>query len=148
MKIADTNLAAVLCRDTECYWLNRSGVAFAKGGEPSGGIILAIVDKTARPITEGEEVVKPEVLAELLFIKSRMLGDLNIGTKKIETTDPKLEDFDFLTARNWILRLSTAENAYKNLDILRRVLAEIGSGESALDYIDMRVPNKVYYKNR
>ena len=68
------------------------------------------------------------------------------GYKSI--SDVKVGDevsaFDFQTNQNWRVLLSTANNAYATIDILKNTLREIG--ERPVEYIDLRIENRVYYK--
>lgn len=145
----DKNLTAVLCRATDCYWLNEKGMAYHNGMRFSGSLILLISDKTSRPLALGQQLIKPETLSELAFLKKRILEETEIGLRAGETQDLKLEDFDFMTNQGWPLRFSVSENAYKTLAVLEQTLAQIDPQDiSRLEYIDLRVPSKVYYKFR
>lgn len=145
----DKNLIAVLCRATDCYWLNEKGIAYHNGIRFSGSLILLISDKTSRPLALGQQLIKSETLSELAFLKKRILEETGIGLRAGETQDLKLEDFDFMTNQGWLLRFSISENAYKTLAVLKQTLAQIDPQDiSRLEYIDLRVPSKVYYKFR
>lgn len=148
-KANDKNLIAVLCRATDCYWLNEKGIAYHNGIRFSGSLILLISDKTSRPLALGQQLIKSETLSELTFLKKRILEETGIGLRAGETQDLKLEDFDFMTNQGWLLRFSISENAYKTLAVLKQTLAQIDPQDiSRLEYIDLRMPNKVYYKFR
>lgn len=147
-KTRDKNILAAVCRDSACYWLNKLGVAFSQSGKLSGNIVLNIEDKTSRELKIGSELVAPATLAELLFLRNRITEDIGISLVSGETQDSNLADFDFAAAEGWKLRLSTSENAYKTLETLKQTLAEVSKTApiSMLDYVDLRIPNKVYYK--
>lgn len=145
--VSQKDLTAVVCRESDCFWLNKNGKAFYQGANFSGSLILSLDDKTSRELKLGSELLPPHILGELLFVKDRLRADLAVSMESIETADPKLQDFDFITTAGWILRFSIAENAYKTLETLKKTLGQIGPDSLLrLDYIDLRVPNKVYYK--
>lgn len=146
--IKDKNLAAVVCRLENCFWLNNNGLAYNQSGRMGGNIVLSVEDKTDRDLAVGEKLLNSNTLAELAFLKSKILEDLGLGLKEGETADLNLADFDFTTNEGWKLRFSVNENAYKTLETLKHSLAEITktAPTSALEYVDLRIPNKVYYK--
>ena len=144
----DRALAAVVCRAGECFWLNRDGVSFNKSGRTAGNLVLSFEDKTGRDLKVGERLLDPNVLSELAFIKQRAYSELGLNLKIGEVDDAKLLDFNFITQEGWLLKISTGQNAYKTIEILKQTLAEIkkAAPTAGLEYIDLRVPNKVYYR--
>lgn len=150
VQAADRALAAVICRGEECFWLNKEGISFNKSGRTSGNLVVNLEDKTGRELKIGNELLGAEFLAELSFIKRKVYEDLSLNLRSGEIGDSSLKDFNFITNEGWLLRLSVAENAYKTLETLKQTLAEIKktAPTAGLEYIDLRVPNKVYYKFR
>ena len=144
----DKNLAATICRGDDCFWLNKDGIAFGKSGKTGGNLVLSFEDKTSRNLDIGQVLLKPESLAELLFLRKRISEDTGVFLKSGETIDLNLNDFDFKTADGWTLKLTLAENAYRTMETLKKTLEEVKKTApvSALDYIDLRIPNKVFYK--
>lgn len=146
--ISDKNLAATICRGEECFWVNKDGFAFGKSGKTGGNLVLSFEDKTGRELKIDAQLIKPETIAELLFLRKRISEDLGIYLKSGDTSDLNLNDFNFTTGDGWILKLSISENAYKTIEILRQALGEIKKTAplSGLDYVDLRIQNKVFYK--
>lgn len=147
-KMLDRDSVATLCGGEECFWLNKSGIAFQKSGKIGGNLVLIIEDKTNRNLGIGQELLKPESLAELLFLKKKISEDIEIPLMYVETDDLNLNDFDFKTTEEWILKITLSENAYKTAETLKKTLEEIKktAPTSALDYVDLRISNKVFYK--
>ncbi len=148
IKPVNQTLVAVICRKDNCFWLNEDGISFNQGGRTEGNIVLNLEDKTDRGLKVGDNLLAANILAELSFLRQRMQEDFDLNLKTGETNDANLNDFDFTTSEGWLLRFSVAENIYKTLETLKRTLEEIKktAPSSGLEYIDLRVPNKVYYK--
>ena len=146
----DRALAAVVCRAGECFWLNREGVSFNKSGKTAGNLVMNLEDKTGRDLKVGAELLNPGVMAELFFLKQRIYEEFGVSLRMGEIDNAKLSDFNFITQEGWALKISIGQNAYKTLETLKQTLAEISKTNStaSLDYIDLRIPNKVYYKFR
>ena len=146
---ATGGLYAVLCRNENCFSLDKNGVAYAATGRMSGNLILTLEDKTERNLKLGDRFLDAETLAKLYFIKASVAQNLGIGLTSAEIQDSNLTDFDFMTDQNWVARVTLRENAYKTVETLKRTLEQIGpSNIPLLDYIDLRITNKVYYKFR
>lgn len=149
VNVTTESLYAVLCQNEDCFSLDKNGVAYAATGKMLGNLILTLEDKTSRNLKLGDKFLGVEALAKLYFIKENIARDLGLGLASAETEDSNLEDFDFMTDQNWILRVTLRENAYKTLETLKRTLAQIGpSNTPLLEYVDLRIPNKVYFKFR
>lgn len=147
---ADRELAAAICRSENCFWVNRGGVAFGQSGRVGGNITLGFDDKTGRTLEVGRQLLKPESLAELLFLRKRFSDESNVLLKEGETVDSDLKDFNFKTNEGWTLKFTLVENAYKTIEVFKKTLEEVKktAPTSALDYVDLRIPNKVFYKFR
>lgn len=149
-KNLNRDLVCVLCRGEECFWINKYGIAFGKSGKTAGNIVFSLEDKTERNLELGKELLKQESLSELIFLINKIQNDIGISLEYIETEDSNLNDFDFKTSEGWILKISLLENAYKTVEVLNGAIEEVKktapSGTSGLDYIDLRIPNKVFYK--
>ncbi len=145
---SDQNLLAVICRDADCYWLNKDGIAFNKSSQLSGNIVLNLVDHTSRELQLNSKMIEPESLAKLLFLKSNLSQNSGVSLITAETQDASLNDFDFTTSGGWHIKLNLSDNAYKILETLKQALTDIAktNSTSTLDYLDLRIPNKVYYK--
>ena len=148
--IKDKWLAAAVCRLESCFWINHNGWAYNHSGRMGGNIVLTVEDKTDRNLAVGEKLLDAQTLAELKFLKEEILEELGLGLKAGETADSNLSDFDFVTSEGWVLRLTVNDNAHKTIETLKQSLAEITqtAASSALEYMDLRIPNKVYYKFR
>lgn len=145
---ADRVLAAMVCRQPDCFWLNKEGVSFGQGGEAGGNIVIVLEDKTNRELKIGAQLVSPETLAKIDFFKNKLSEDFGLEIRSGETEDSHLADFDFTVKTGWVLRLNLAENVYRTLETLKQTLAEIKktAPTATLEYVDLRIPNKVYYK--
>jgi len=142
--IAVGGLYAVLCRNENCFSLDKNGIAYADTGRMSGNLILTLEDKTERNLKLGDKFLDAEALAKLYFIKSIMAQNLGIGLTSAEIQEPNLTDFDFRTDQNWILRITLRENAYKTVETLKRTLEQIGpSNIPLLEYVDLRISNTI-----
>ena len=104
----------------------------------------------SKELKVGEKLLDPKILAKINFLKGELENNYSIKLIDTKTEDSNYSDFDFTTSEGWVLRLNLSENIYKTLETLKQSLVEIKkSGPTALlDYLDLRIQNKVYYKFR
>lgn len=138
VEVKNQKMAAVSCVSGECFQVNSDGIAFQKSPRPSGSLVFVI--------EYIEKNLPPEELAELLFLRQRAQEELGVmfTLAKVNASEPT--DFDLETIDGWVVRVSTSNNANATLEILRRVLDELGSARSRLEYIDLRLAARVYYQ--
>lgn len=149
-QIKDRRMVAAICYETSCFSMNRDGVVFAQISQPSGNLIFRIDDATGRtePVI-GQEVLAPSTLAEVMFFRKEIKNELGVLVTRAVAAEKTLTDFDLYTSPGWLVRVSTKNNAPASVEILRRTLAELATSTLAqLDYIDLRLPARVYYKTR
>ncbi|MDP3800423.1 MAG: hypothetical protein Q8Q90_03310 [bacterium] len=144
----DKTLSAVICQTEKCFWLNKEGVSFNEGAKVSGNMVTVVEDKTNKELKVGDKLIDPKTLGKINFLKEELATKFEIKLLDIKTEDSNYSDFDFTTSEGWVLRLNLSENIYKTLETLKQSLVEIKkSGPTALlDYLDLRIQNKVYYK--
>ncbi|MDP3764051.1 MAG: hypothetical protein Q8Q95_00310 [bacterium] len=144
----DKTLSAVLCQTGKCFWLNKEGVSFNEGAKVSGNMVPVVEDKTNKELKVGDKLLDPNTLGKINFLKEELATKFEIKLLDTKTEDSNYSDFDFTTSEGWVLRLNLSENIYKTLETLKQSLGEIKkTGPTALlDYLDLRIQNKVYYK--
>ncbi len=128
----------------DCFWFDKEGVTFAQAPAAEGNLIYKVNDFSGRPLQSGNNVLEKKFLTNLIKIfevlekanlKVRSLRLENLALQEIivePVTDfsPKIY---FSLKADPIFGLSTL-TSFKNIDLVK------------IDYIDLRVPNRAYYK--
>ena len=136
--------SGVICASI-CVLVDEQGVAYQEIPRPEGNLLLTI-DMPSRDLRIGERLITKEVLEELSFIQEQAAEELSVSLGRAAALDSAQNEFEFQTDDGWRLKLSVANNAYVTLGVLGRVLAELGDKRATLEYIDLRVENRVYYR--
>ncbi len=145
--IKNQETAAIFCFTDECFLINIEGIAFKKSSRPSGNLLFLIEDKARENFIEiNDEVLDTHTLKELLFLRKKISDNFSLRLGNAQTYDRDMADYEFETSEGWLLKLSTSNNANATLEILGRALNELGSTSANLEYMDLRLPTKVFYK--
>ncbi|MBI2676459.1 MAG: hypothetical protein HYX21_00685 [Candidatus Yanofskybacteria bacterium] len=131
----------------KCFYFDKNGVAFETSADSDGPLLLRIEDEKGRFEKLGQAVADKELLSFILSIRPE-LEKIKIDIKKI--TIPAVEYFriDAETSEGWKVYFSTRDDLKNQVNSLNVFLSQKISPEkrSQLQYIDVRIPNRVYYK--
>jgi cell division septal protein FtsQ len=129
--------------DSNCYWLDKTGVAFAFAPQSEGFIIPKVLAENSQPLKLGQlffnnpDLVKNtlEIIKQLqnssLVVSKFLIKDLNLQEMTAKTAGPEL----YFSLRYLPQNFS-------------QILASLGNRVDfqKLNYIDFRVVNRIYYK--
>lgn len=145
--------ALLLLSSRQYYFVDVEGIAYEEARlETLPGIVLPVVknnDQTAQLIL-GTQVVDRNFI-DFVTVTTK---DLPVITeaKVVETRIPSLaaREVHFILDNNWQIRFEVTRPPAGQLDVLKQLLANniTPDERSSLDYIDLRIPNRVYYKTR
>lgn len=153
VKLEERDNSALYCVAENCAYVDENGLVFEKAPYFSGAVFLKIIDQ--RELAEGENKETIEKKLGLSFMnndefkKNSEFAKLieKIGGGTLEIILKKENIYEFYTQEGWKIVLNDkneAEESYLNLT------ATLDSGikekQTKLDYIDLRLGNKVYFK--
>jgi len=155
IKVKERQPELVWCSGGVCYLADKDGFVYAGANatdeELNKDRFLIVVDDNARPIEIRKSVINPEFIQYLKRIDVILVDDLGLQTEGNYHT-PTVSSQEVIVkikeGEGWILKLSSVispEDAKKILEtIFEKELG--GDKRKNLDYLDLRVKNKVYYK--
>lgn len=143
----------LFCSGDFCWVINERGKAFAKAdfsanefGESS---LVVLRDTNSKDITQEDIWLEEDLMRFVLDVKDGLENGLNIGIKK-ECSTPAIisGDLRIETVQGWKIYLNKNLGSEKTLEMLKIILANNIDQEKRanLEYIDLRVNNKAYYK--
>ena len=124
----------------QCFCLDKEGIIFRESPLISGSLILNIFDIKKESVILGEEVVSPEVIN---FILKTAQG-LSLKIDNFEIVSP--EDLRARTSQGWQIYFNPAYSVDSQLKALEIILEEEIKETTSLEYIDLRIDGRVYYK--
>lgn len=134
-------------KNKACYYFDRTGIAFDTAAKSDGSLFLNIDDESKILEKLGEKVAEDSLLNFILGIQKEM-QKLKISIAKIIISENEPFRINVKTSENWELYLNTQDDLQTQMNSLNTFLTQKVTPEkrAQLQYIDVRIPNRVYYK--
>jgi hypothetical protein len=136
---------AIWCGKTAsvCHWIDRKGMLFMEAPQTEGFLILTIYDDSQDPAILGKKVVEDRFVKNLISILDN-LEDLGLPIKNI-AFDGTLQEIKVEFYKNPDLLFSIRFDPTLNMASFKSLRDKVGL--NGIKYIDLRVENKLFYKN-
>lgn len=149
VKIEERSNTAIFCEEEEnCAYADENGFVFEEAPYFSGAVFLKLTDQRSTDKTI-EEYIGSNLVEESEFKKIMEFAGLaaKTGGGITEVVLRKENIYDFYTKEGWKIILNDKnepKSAYLNL--ITAIGANIKDRQAELDYIDLRLGNKIYFK--
>lgn len=153
VKLEERNNSVLYCVAENCAYADEDGFVFEKAPYFSGAVFLKIIDQRNLDDDDSEKIIEKHLGSRLIddkeFNKISKFAKLTdkIGGGVFEIVLKKENIYEFYAQEGWKIILNNkneVEEAYLNLT------ATLDSGikekQIKLDYIDLRLGNKIYFK--
>lgn len=124
-----------------CFYIDKGGVAYQDAPKTEGSLISVI--ETEREFNQGDFLFEPLLIENLIEFKELLRIRLNLSTKKIITA----KDVIFETYEGWQIRVAANTPFSERFeDLVLLLTSEIKEERKNLEYIDLTLPHRAYYK--
>ncbi len=135
------------------YFVDAAGIAYETASLDSlPGVVLPVVKNTDQDgqVTLGAPAVDESFVAFITEVQKKIPDITRAQVVEMRIPSLTAREVHFLLDRNWNILMDTTRNASAQLDVLERLLKHTVTTEEqqTLQYIDLRIPNRVYYKTR
>jgi len=155
IKVTERKAELVWCSGGVCYLVDGSGLAYSGATgtdeELRNNSFLTVIDDSARPVEIGKTKIDPAYISYLESINDLLKNDLKLDPiESYHTPGMASGEISVRVAEGWILKISSETSPEATKKIIETVFEKELDGEQRknLDYLDLRVKNKVYYKMR
>lgn len=149
IKITSRKPAGIWCltKSEQCYYFDQSGIAYAEIPQTSGALYLLIKDERMHETALGEKITDSDWLKAILLVRNSLQFS-NIGIRALGIEADSFNEFYVETTQGWKIMFSLETSLSDQTSALSQFLKEkISSDELlTLEYIDLRIPNRIYYK--
>lgn len=126
----------VWCAGNNCFWFDREGVAFEAAPKPEGSLVIT-VEEIGGKVKIGKSVLEPALWENLEKIISSWMVD---GLANHFFIDREKQELTAETIPGYKVFLSLRFDPEINLEAFRQL------NLSGINYVDLRVKNRIYYK--
>lgn len=126
----------------DCWWFDKKGVIFSEALRAEGQLINKVDDFSGRSLSLGEPALEEKFLSNLIKIFEILeKSDLKIKSLKLENLELQevVTDSPLMPKIHFSLRINS-EFALAALESIKKI------GFEKIEYIDLRVENRAYYK--
>lgn len=125
-----------------CYLIDTDGVLYGESAVASGTITMLLSDEKYASI--GERVLDTSSVAVLARMKKEFQDQFGLAVQEFSLTD--LPDITARLADGWTVRFNATQPLESTLDALRKTLENIDRTTRRIEYIDLRIEGRAYYK--
>ncbi|HLD26143.1 MAG TPA: FtsQ-type POTRA domain-containing protein [Candidatus Andersenbacteria bacterium] len=135
------------------YFVDDSGIPYEEARlETLPGIVLPTIrnDDTQTPVTLGVVALAPEFVAFLQAIQAGLPTIAGSEVAQIRIPSLSSREVHVVLGNNWTIKFDVSRSAERQLTLLSQLLSSMVSEteKQQLEYIDLRVINRVYYRTR
>ena len=110
-------------------------------------MIILIKDYSGRDYKIGENIFEEKTMNFISQTKEFLLSEINLKVVDFDVLSFPADDMKVITSEGWYILFNLQKEAEEQLSALKGVLEEkIKDQRENLEYVDLRIENRVYYK--
>lgn len=135
------------------HFVDRQGIAYEEARlDTLPGIVLPVIKNTGEHsnVVLGTAAVSEPFVTFILEAQNSLPDATRAQIAEIRIPSLAAREVHILLTTNWLIRFDTSRPLSSQLSVLKRLLEHTIPEESRddIEYIDLRIPNRVYYKLR
>lgn len=132
----------------QCVSLDTTGYAYADAPRPQGNLIVVVETDHAK-LQAGRQQIERLLMEQMSALRGGIRQAIGLEVLRFELKERVPDEIRVRTADGFMIYFRRDDDFADVFRVLKKVLdAEIGDRRAALDYIDARFGNKVFYKLR
>ncbi|KKT22562.1 MAG: hypothetical protein UW08_C0006G0002 [Parcubacteria group bacterium GW2011_GWB1_43_8b] len=136
---------ALWCQESvACWWFDKEGVVFIEGPATEGELIPKIVDYSGIEIAEGKSIVADKEYVRNIVLIFDFLEKTEISARTLELRDLTLAEMTTVSDNFPKIYFSLRHSPF----FASEAISQIKDKLSKIEYIDLTVENRVYYKEK
>jgi len=155
VQVIERKAELVWCSGGVCYFVDKSGLVYggATGAEDDlrAGNFLVVVDDSAIPVDIGKTKINPDYIGYIESANAMIRGDLGLEpVASYHTPGIASQEISVMTGEGWILKTSSEYSVDEAKKIIQTLFEKDLNEETRknLEYLDLRVKGKIYYKTK
>jgi len=130
----------------ECYYIDNEGIIFEKAPQTSGTLILVIKDYSKKGTKVGDRAVGKELISKIINLRKYLSDKLSLKAIDFTIGPTTQDDLKVDTNENWYILFDYSIDIKEQVEALELILEKEIDNRENLEYVDLRIKNRVYYK--
>jgi len=151
INILERTPTMIICDNNQYYVLDENGQVYDNASQIFKKKLIVLTDENNRKINIGDIILNKNYMNYIVRIKKRVKEETNLILKNnFRTPSIISNDIRAKTQEGWEIYFNENVNLDKEIEELKVVLNKKINQKQRLDleYIDLRINNKIYYKFR
>ena len=132
----------------KCYYFDKDGIAFADTPETEGSLILKIKDLSKNDILLGDKVLDDNQINFIITFNDKISENNKFKILEFKIKPSYSVDLEAVTDKNWSIYIDEKQDPVMAVNNLLSILEEAVKNTGNLEYVDLRIPSRVFYKMR
>ena len=131
----------------QCYYFDKEGIIFKEAPQTEGALILKIKDFGKDEVFLGEQILNNEQLVFIIKFNNEIMKNNQFKIIEFEIKPSTNLDLGAKTDRGFSIYINQDQDPVLEANNLFTILNEVIKGNSSnLDYVDLRIPSRIFYK--
>ena len=147
--IQEREIVGILCAEATmgtCFYFDKDGIIFKAAPDTSGSLITSIKDYSERSFKLGDSILDKNFIDTILTIKENLSEKIGIKVSSFDIDSYPIEKLRVVTSESWYILFSLKRDIKSQLLALKVALDEKIQNRMSLEYVDLRIENRIYYK--
>ncbi len=148
VEITEREPLAIWSAAGQFFFIDKEGIAYDKilRSESKDANISLITDEHNKPTVEGDRVITNDTLKFVRTISDSFSTVGDLGVNFFIAPSRLAPDLTLVTSEGWKVVFDTSSDADLQISTLREVLKSKVSNTNQLNYVDLRIPGRVFIK--
>lgn len=135
------------CSGASCYYFDKEGIIFKVAPLTEGTLILKVQDFEGKDAFLGSRVIEKNLIGFIAAFNEKINKDGRFRIVEFKIKPASNIDLEAITDRGWSIYLDQSQDPALAASNLLTITSEaLKNKTNNLDYIDLRIPSRIFYK--
>lgn len=146
LSIEERERAGIICKAEKCFYIDKTGIVFEDAPQTSGSLILLINDYSERDYYFGKKVLEEKTMNFISQVQEELFLEIGIKAMDFNILYFPVKELKVMTSEGWYILFDPETEAKIQILALKAALEEKIPDRPDLEYVDLRIENRIYYK--
>ena len=140
-------IACQVKEETEdCFYIDKQGIIFEDAPQTSGSLILLIKDYSQREFYLGKKIFEQRIVDFISQARQDLSSEIGLTALDFNVLSFPPKDLKVMTNEGWYIIFDLEGDIKNQLRSIKVALEEKIENRENLEYVDLRIENRIYYK--